>query len=224
MKHLGIIQPGRIGDVIICLPIAKWYYDMGYKIIWPVADYVFSNFDGYIEYVQFLPIKNLDCAEARSTCINKCNTVIDLTFTLPNSNSLNDNLFFSNKIQFDQLKYKFANVPFCQKWKLEFTRNSHYEDKLIESLNLDGAFTLLHRHGSSESFEYKPEPNESLIEVGPISRSILDWCAVLERANKVVAIDSCFSNLVEQTNYKGPKYLVRRSADFRPTYKNWIVF
>ena len=63
MKRIGIIQPGRIGDILICLPIAKWYYDRGHEIIWPVDSAIIKNFIGYIDYVKFIPV-NFDCRDA----------------------------------------------------------------------------------------------------------------------------------------------------------------
>jgi len=53
MKTCLIIQPGKLGDIIISAPIAKYYHDNGYNIVWPT----FSNFKGIINrlpYVQHL--------------------------------------------------------------------------------------------------------------------------------------------------------------------------
>jgi ADP-heptose:LPS heptosyltransferase len=37
-NSLGIIQPGKLGDIIIVLPAAKYLHDKGYKVYWPVYD------------------------------------------------------------------------------------------------------------------------------------------------------------------------------------------
>jgi hypothetical protein len=47
-KKLLLIQPGRFGDIIICLPIAKFYHSLGYSIIWPISEHyteIFRNID-----------------------------------------------------------------------------------------------------------------------------------------------------------------------------------
>jgi len=56
MKNLGIIQPGRLGDIIICLPIAKFYNEQGYKVYWPIFENYIPIFSEAIDYVHFLPV------------------------------------------------------------------------------------------------------------------------------------------------------------------------
>lgn len=226
MKRLGIIQPGRIGDIIICLPIAKWYADKGYEVIWPIENGYVANFSGYIDYVTFVGINSIDCNEARSVVIPRCNTVIDLSIAFPNSHPVNDAFFFDNrsKTHFDEIKYLFANVPFEEKWNLHIVRNKTEEQRLEDNIpNLSDPFTLVHTRGSSESFVYHPEEGENVVYVSELAPSLFAWIGVIEKADKVVAIDSSFANLVEQFGFKGPKFLVRRAADVRPVYKDWVI-
>lgn len=230
MRRLGIIQPGRLGDIIICLPIAKWYADRGYEVFWPIEHSYVRNFLGYVDYVNFVGIDSLDCNAARKECIPLCNTVLDLSISFPNSHTYNDSLFYQLRqampwqaMPFDQIKYEFANVPFEEKWKLKFNRNLESEKNLESALNLPESFTLVHTRGSSEEFFYKPETGESVVYVTDTGSSIFDWCGVIQKANKIVAIDSSFANLVEQHGFTGPKFLVRRYADVRPTYKGWEI-
>lgn len=225
MRRLGIIQPGRLGDIIICLPIAKWYANNGYEVFWPIENTYIRNFTGYVDYVNFVGIDSLDCNAARKECVPNCNTIIDLSISFPNSHPYNDSLFYNLRqtIPFDQIKYEFANVPFEEKWKLEFKRNLEAEQKLENELQVPNSFTLVHNKGSSESFVYHAEPGESVVYVIDTGASIFDWCGLIEKANKVVAIDSSFANLIEQYGFTGPKFLVRRSADIRPTYYDWKI-
>jgi len=230
MRRLGIIQPGRLGDIIICLPIAKWYSDRGYEIIWPIERSYVRNFAGYVDYVNFVGIDSLDCNAARKECVPNCNTVLDLSITFPNSHPYNDSMFYQNrdKRTFDQIKYEFANVPFAEKWNLTFRRDIEAEQQLENKIrNSAEPFTLAHTKGSSEEFNYRPEVNESVIYVNDITPSIFDWCGLIEKANKVVALESCFATLVEQTDlFKGSeKIFVPRQADVRAFYvSDWKVF
>jgi hypothetical protein len=225
MRRLGIIQPGRLGDIIICLPIAKWYADKGYEVVWPVEHSYIPNFLGYVDYVNFIGIDSLDCNTARNECLHLCNTVLDLSISFPNSHPYNDSVFYQRRheMSFDRIKYSIANVSFEEKWNLKFNRNLNAEHKLEGQLNIPDSFTLVHTRGSSEAFTYHPEDGESVIYVNDSSPSIFDWCNVIKKANKIVAIDSSFANLVEQYGFAGPKFLVRRAADVRPMYKDWIV-
>ena len=38
LMKIGILQPGRLGDIIICLPIAKYYADQGFEVVWPMFE------------------------------------------------------------------------------------------------------------------------------------------------------------------------------------------
>ncbi len=227
MKKLGIIQPGRIGDIIICLPIAKWYNDNGYEIVWPIHDIYMPHFKDYIDYVNFIGINDLNCNSARIECIKVCNMILDLSITMPFSNNINDQYFMENKLKlsFDEVKYLIANVPFEKKWDLIFKRNFISEKKLESNFNdlYNKNYTLVHNKGSSESFVYNPAPGENVIYVSELTGSIFDWYSIILKSNKIIAIDSSFSNLVEQLGYNGPKFLIRRSADIRPIYKSWKI-
>jgi len=226
MKRLGIVQPGRIGDVIICLPIAKWYYDRGYEVIWPIADYIIPHVQNYIEYANFISLPSLDSSLARNIVYSNCNTIIDVTFSFINSNPYNDSIFseVKDKIPFDQIKYSIAGVPFSEKWKLEFTRNKTAEKELLDKMHLEDPFTIAHLEGSNQEAVYKPKSGERILFVSSLSKSIFDWACVLEKAERVVAIDSCFANFVEQTKiFSKEKILIKRYPDVRPTYTNWKV-
>tara|TARA_Y100000310_G_scaffold86194_1_gene83046 strand:- start:4513 stop:5358 length:846 start_codon:yes stop_codon:yes gene_type:complete len=49
-KNLLITQPGKMGDIILLTPIAKYYYNKGYQIDWPV----FSNFVSYFDSIPYI--------------------------------------------------------------------------------------------------------------------------------------------------------------------------
>ena len=225
MRRLGIIQPGRIGDIIICLPIAKWYADRGYVVIWPVAEYIANQMQGYIDYVHFIPLPDLDCNNARKIAYKNCNTVLDLAFCFPNSIPFNEKIYATyRKIQsFDQIKYEIAAVPFAEKWRLSFTRNLEAENKLFDELSPLTPYTLVHLEGSNQSCALNVPLRNKSVFVTPRSTSIFDWCTMIERAEEIVAIDSCFANLVEQSGLnRKAKKLIKRIPDVRPIYKdNW---
>ncbi len=49
-KKAVILQPGKLGDLIITIPIAKHYSSLGYEIYWPV----FDNFISFLSRFEFI--------------------------------------------------------------------------------------------------------------------------------------------------------------------------
>jgi len=49
-KKAIILQPGKLGDLIITIPIAKYYNSLGYEIYWPV----FDNFIPFLSRFDFI--------------------------------------------------------------------------------------------------------------------------------------------------------------------------
>jgi hypothetical protein len=49
-KRIVMVQPGKLGDILICAPIAKHYNDLGYEVLWPV----FSNFISTISRFKYV--------------------------------------------------------------------------------------------------------------------------------------------------------------------------
>jgi hypothetical protein len=199
MKKLGIIQPGKIGDVIICLPIAKYYYNQGYEIIWPIYSQIINNFIEYVDYVKFVPINRLNCLESYQVCYKNCNTILDLSFNIPGSSSLNTHYFtnMNTEFSFDELKYQIANVPFKEKWNLEILRDRKKEDNLFDKLVTFESYDLIQEQ-SSDRF-IKIDNNNSVVKIIPIEGySVFDWLKIVERANKHILIASSFLNLIDQ--------------------------
>jgi hypothetical protein len=212
MKKLGIIQPGKIGDIIICLPIAKWYYDHGYEVIWPVDKNIIDNFyqegrHNYIPYVKFIPIE-FDCHIARRICVSyDCNTIIDVSFTIPGANTGNTHYYLNQfEYTFDQLKYHITNVPFEEKWNLDWQRNFKAEQFLFDSVcNYDKQIYDGHVVVQEQSSDQrvKVDVNNKLfrIDVKPITSSIFDWFEVLSTAKRVCLIESSISNMLDQIGF-----------------------
>lgn len=239
LKRLGIVQPGKIGDVIICLPIAKYYFDRGYDVVWPIHVSYIQHFSSkYINYVNFIPIPAFDCKQARDVCSSQysCNHIIDLTITLPNGNLhntnffLNEHMLFENKAPctfFDEIKYNIANVPFDEKWNLVYNIDQENQKRLEEKIDIKNIkeYIVTHWEGSDcrRQIQLENTNNKSIIEIKPLSESIFDWTNILKKASALVLIDSCFANLAEQLNLPQRKIFLARSSP-RPTLRNkWQI-
>lgn len=230
-KKLTIILPGKIGDIIICLPIAKYYYDKGYTIYWPIYDFLISNFNkGHIDYVNFIPVNFLTSIEDSFTLAKKNQTdVLDLSFTShgcwDNQNSKN---FLSQKeIPFDKFRYNLSKVDFNLKWSLHINRDIKREKSLFGQIVKNEKFVVYQFKGSDteKRVQFDNKNDMQLIEIQPYTDCVFDWIYTLEKSEYIVLIDSCFANIVEQLNLKNKKYFIKRSEYIKtPTLKNvWSV-
>lgn len=207
MKKIGIVQPGKIGDIIICLPIAKWYFDKGYEVIWPLDKNIISNFLNYVDYVKFVPI-DFDCKIAKNVCTNQdCNHIIDLSFYIQNGNLFNGDVYgHQNKYSFDEFKYFIADVPFEEKWNLKINRNIERENALLKKIKPVGQYVVVQEKASGRYLKVDWSSSKTKrIDISEITESVFDWITVLENADQHVLIESCFSNLVDQLNIKVKK-------------------
>lgn len=229
MKKLGIIQPGKIGDIIICLPIAKWYHDRGWTVIWPVDRNIIDNFLGYVDYVTFFPI-DFNCLVASQFCYKQfCNKIIDLSFTIPGANEHNSSWYLkeNDEMSFDQLKYHIAEVPFEEKYNLVITRNHDNEHDIYEQIWAGKTFILTQLSSSdqsvAESFLNKFDKGDNVfIPITNLTKSVFDWLTVIELSNGVILIESCFTNLIDQLNITDlrNKYLIMKKNYYGKTLKD----
>jgi hypothetical protein len=203
MRRLGIIQPGKIGDIIICLPIAKWYADKGYEVFWPVDNSIINNFLGYVDYVKFIPI-DFNCKTAYQACYKiHCTTILDLAFCIPGANEFNaENYSKQDLFSFDEFKYYIANVPFKQKWNLKIKRNEFNEQKLLNSIGADFYFLVQDTSSDCRRLVNIEIDGYIRLDIDRRSNSVFDWIGALQQSKKLVLIESCFSNLVDQLGIK----------------------
>jgi hypothetical protein len=230
MKSVGILQPGKLGDIIICLPIAKYYHDNGYKVYWPV----FSNYKNMVEevidYVTFYSVTEnvYNCFnEAKVICEKlKPTHIFDIAATFPGSSCTEEYVKLGDGFgeeKFDQFKYRKCNVPFEQKWRLEYKRNGIKEQEiindLVKNLNYD-VVSVKHSRGQEP---IKFESKNQIIEVNT-NYNIFHWRKLLENAQKLAFVDSAISNLTEQLNIQIKKILIKKPGHPTPVYRNnWRI-
>jgi len=108
-----------------------------------------------------------------------------------------------------------TGVPFSEKWNLDLRRDRAREERLFESLEIRGEYICVHRRGSifEGDLTLPPEWRERyrVIEIDERTSSPFDWITTLERASKLVCLDSLFANLVDQLGLPNEKYLLLRS-------------
>jgi len=184
--RLLINQPGRNGDIIICLPIAKWYSST-HQVDWLCPQEYHSLFK-YIDYCK--PILK------DSLIYDK---VIDMSFGITPGTKLHE-WWIKTQSQWQSFiipKYIIAEVPLQERWNLLWNKNP---DKAVSLYN-----KIINKYGMSYSvvqehtWDYHiniPVKNKVLFE--PIEDySIFDWVIVLLRAKEIHCIDSVLCNFVE---------------------------
>jgi hypothetical protein len=208
-KRLGIIQSRGLGDIVIALPIARYYYNEGYDVLWPIAQEFIPSVEKTVPWIKWIPLTvdgNRYFYETPMERLKnfKCDEVICLY------QALSSHPEFSKRPEFqitgfDQIKYHIAQVPFKLKWTLAecIARDPEREQALKDRLGIvEGEpYVVVHTEGSDYKTSIDPgwiPEGWKVIEITPITDSVFDWLAVLEGAQSIIAVDSVIANIVDQ--------------------------
>ena len=224
----GLVQSRGIGDIIIALPIAKYFSDRGYDVFWPIDRRFMSHFVNAAPYVTFLPLEpsvepsfyyDIPLAKLREI---GCSDIHVLYSALRGREHVVDQKL-ADYVTFDRYKYAVAGVPFREKWNLSLVRNRKREQALFERLIEKPTYTVCHFQGSAYRVELDvpATPETQVIRISEVTDCVFDWITILERAAARVLIDSCFANLVEQLSMTGKKDFIRNPlVPFSPVLIN----
>lgn len=187
---LLIIQPGKFGDIIICLPIAR-YYSKEYDVHFQCPTKYHSIFNGYVDYC--IPFENVN--------IYDYTKVIDLSFGIWNGKS--NDWWNENKHTFDSFvtaKYYLANVDLLERWNLVYNRNIIRENELYDRLIVKNSIPdyVLTQQQSDGIYLIKMNINIPSIEFEPFEDyTIFDWYKIIEKSMQVHCIPSSLSNYID---------------------------
>jgi hypothetical protein len=218
-KKLGIIQSRGLGDIVIALPIAKYYYDRGWDIFWPICEEFISNVIDHVPWVKWIPVKTdsgsffYDVPHERLKNFG-CDEIIPLYQHLTGHDFIDAKYFQFTK--FDQYKYLKAGVPFLEKWKLAdcITRFPNREQTLYNTVVQNPNYAVIHLEGSDAraDFDRSMIPTDwQTVEILPRTGSVFDWLLVLEKAQSLIMIDSVFANMIDQIGLGEDHYFIQRS-------------
>jgi hypothetical protein len=220
-KRLGIIQSRGLGDIVIALPIARWYADQGWDIYWPICEQFVPSFKDSAPWVKWIPIPTdpqgrffWDVPMERLK-----NFRVDETLCL--YQALTGHPEFSNErwfqyTKFDQYKYIQAGVPFTQKWTLDqcITRDPKREQMLYDKIVKNPQYAVVHLEGSDHraNFDWSMIPEDwQAVEISQQSDSIWDWLKIIEGAQSIIMVDSVYANIVDQLGLGDDRYFIQRS-------------
>jgi hypothetical protein len=218
MKKLLLIQPGAFGDIFVCAPIAKWYADRGYEVHWPVRQKFVPTLQ-YFDYVKPIVLSedSLHSDWLRSDVmktlhmIKNYDKVVNLADRGPHPTA---QLPYEN---FEQCKYRIAEIPFEEKHNLVWSRNLEKEKSLLISLNIDKEKPYAVAH-LVDSKNEKINMIDTKLPVYEISEqkdyNIFDWYTIIMNAKEVYAIESAIHQFIDGfiKNTTSKNYLLKRSS------------
>lgn len=217
-KKLGIIQTRGLGDIIIALPIAKFYHDQGWNVHWPITDTWVEQLQHHAPWVKWIPVKAdpgpffYDIPMERLKNF-KCDEIICLYQALSGHPEFSREPYFQHT-GFDQYKYIRAGVPFLNKWRLNecIERDQAREDALFKKIigGDDTPYIVTHLNASHSEAKIDTAIIPEGWRVVPITGEgyIFDWLTIIERAESIIMTDSVMSNLVDQLGIGEDRYYV----------------
>ena len=238
-QKIGLIQSRGLGDIVIALPIAGYYRDQGYSVVWPICSEFLSHWQHTVPWVEWIPVTTDSGSfffeqPIRALRAVNCTEAIVLYQALTGQ-EFHRRTFFQHT-KFDQYKYTAAEVPFHYKWRLPeyITRNVAREQALYDQIiGTDTApYVIIHTEGSDHHADFDRTiipTNWRQIEITAATDSVWDWLTILERAECIILVDSVFSNIVDQMNIgtADSRYFIPRShIGLTPVlgqHWNWIA-
>lgn len=185
LKTMLIIQPGRSGDIIINLPIAK-YFSEYYLVKWQCPKKYHDIFE------------NIDYCKPVESKAGNYDKVLDLSFGFGGPPEAwwqqNKKLFDS----FVRAKYHLAGVDILNRWKLSWERNENKENELYDHIVEKYGEDYILVHETTHKGTYVTIDKGNKVEFAPIEGyNIFDWYKVIENAKEIHCIDSLLSNFIE---------------------------
>ena len=193
-----MVQPGRTGDILITLPIAKFYQTRGYSIIWPMP----LKYRSIMRNISYVTPCYYDMGEDTILPIiytSMCgyDSVCDLSFGFHHTKA--GHLWRPNSAEsFITVKYRTAGVPIEYRWNLEWDRDEEKENELYSKVVTGTPYTFIHDETWSGRYEVPGASHDQKVYAHEIEGySIFDWRRILVEAAEIVAIDSSFANLID---------------------------
>ena len=233
-QRVLMIQPGAMGDIFICAPIAKWYYDAGYEVVWPVRDALVSTVEA-LGYVTTFGIGVEDDLTPQNRMRKNVQTILAIhaeekfDYVLNLADRGPHPVAQRPDENFEQVKYRLSNVPFEVKHALDWCRSSVKEDWIYNRfVNLPGhdRYAFVHNdtsRGSSEVVEL-PEIDLPIVFCEEVEGyTIFDWYTVILQADEVYVTESSVFAFCDGIvdDLPSSKFLLPRSTGITSISSNW---
>lgn len=233
MNKIGIIQPGRLGDMLILLPALKHLHDQGNAIVWPVFKNSIWMFSEVVDYINFVPIENDVYSAVKSskdilTNIYKVDKIFDTAATFPGSTCTDAYVQSGDgdSMPYDVFKYNILGLPIDLKWNLRdcISRDMRKEEELYDKLVKNKKYAIVNPNCSSGRFEIKFDGKGGQIIEVTTQWNMFHWIKILENAQTIALLNSGMLCLVDQLNLSNKKIVFKIPNGKLPVLKNkWEI-
>lgn len=186
-KKLLINQPGANGDILICLPIAKWY-SKNFTVHWQCPKKYHLNF------------RNIEYCKPVEVYSGEYDSIIDLSFGIYIDTPLHK-WWMRTKPQWQSFiipKYILADVPVRERWNLTWIRNKAREEKLYRIITDRHGTEYFLCHGASHDGSRISMEFPNAVPFEPVDDfNVFDWYKVISNTREIHCIDSSLCNFVE---------------------------
>jgi len=208
MKTCFIYQPSGVGDILFTQKIAQHYKNLGYKIVWPLYEYVswmkeYLPTDGISYPILSNDRKILEPFEysdkfyylmgSTYALFRKPVVALDFIYVSCGPATLIDNEMMT-------AKYDVADVSY-DNWQsfVQLNRNHTRENELfynVLGLKDDTEYTLINEYCSSHQVDINPVGNSVYMQTIP-GFTVLDWIKVVEKTKRLITIDTSLPHIAE---------------------------
>jgi len=234
---IAVIQPGRLGDILICQGIVNTLCKDNYAF-WPVTKEYYEIFKHFKNVFPFKLVGDLNKSykEAEYTISSFYQELVepkiyDICFGFIGTEKITSE-WEKSGLPFDEYKYKLSEVDFEYKWeKFKWQRYKNKEEEVWNHFNIQESYVFVHDciHHSPE-LQLKINTNKRIIRTKNIKKcTVLDYYKVIKNADEIHCIDSSFSNFIDLAKLNIPKYMhyyIRpesRNKQLRATLReDWI--
>lgn len=193
-----INQPAGLGDILVCLKIAKIYSERGYNVVWPIKDL-------YLDAVE----KHIDADFVEWHCDSKYSRLAysaDLILNLDGATSRYPNMGIVDA------KYAAAEIYDFDNWIDYFNLVRDLDkEKELTSLVKDKIKTkkyslVNNNYGTPPNTLRKniiPKTNYDIVEMSLSPKyNIFDWIGVIENAAEIWTVDTCIHYIMDHPSIR----------------------
>lgn len=241
MKTCLIEQPSGLGDILLTIKIADYFYNNGYNVIYPVLS-TYNYLNKYLQLnceIDFVDInKDFFCKNIYLELSNK--NLSDLyednrVLFIPIKNSSNSkkSLKFTNKGQ--DYKNVLGKFEMCSldhnNWQdyFEIKRNEKEEENLINFLKIKFPYHLINREfGTPPYWREKLNKNVEIFDnLNILEMKVIDnfnafsWLKVFENATRIDTVSTSNFYFFEKINLKCIPTIYSRNHSDRTYQENF---
>lgn len=210
MGQLIINQPHRLGDIIFCSPIARYYQDEGRDVIWPVApEYLYLN--KYFPWINFV---DKDQVEIDLESAEMTEDYLPLRFANPIMRGL-DKYDSSDKSNIMLDKYRILGLG-ENMWRENFSCNFDGNDLFHKIVELGASnpmrYNLINCNygdaGKVGIFVDNGLPNIYMDYIE--GYTLFDWFLIMMMADNIFTVNTSIIYLVEISGFTGGLHIYPR--------------